>query len=133
MDIALLYLSADRQTIEYAGANRSLYHISNGELKEYKGDKFPIGGLQDEGTRKFTNQAIAVQPGDRLFIFSDGYADQFGGPKGKKLMVKNFQNHLLQSLHMGIEAQGIYMQDVFQNWKADAEQVDDILLIGIEI
>ena len=133
MDMALLYLSRDRKILEFAGANRPVYWMRNNQLTEIKGDKFPIGGLQDEHERVFNRHTLEVSPGDRAYIFSDGFADQFGGPKGKKYMVKNFQNEIIASSNADMEQQGIYLHKTFLTWKGDLEQVDDILVIGVEV
>jgi ligand-binding sensor domain-containing protein/serine phosphatase RsbU (regulator of sigma subunit) len=127
--------------LEYAGANRALWMFrqsGNGELQVTKPDKFPIGGLQMEEHRKFTNHTLEVHKGDMIYIFSDGYADQFGGDKpgkvgGKKFMVKNFEKLLSSIRHLPMKEQHEILRKNFMDWKASYEQVDDVLVIGFRI
>jgi len=133
MDIAFMAIHKSMKTVEYAGANRPLYLIRNGVITETKGDKFPIGGLQYEGERTFTNKTVEVQDGDSLYMFSDGYADQFGGEKGKKFMVKNLQNTLLQIQSKPIHDQKNILDTTIEMWRGSLEQIDDILVIGVQV
>jgi serine phosphatase RsbU (regulator of sigma subunit)/Tfp pilus assembly protein PilF len=133
MDIALISLDKDFSKLEYAGANRPLYLIRDGELKDTKGDKFPIGGLQYEKERKFSNHVIDLLSGDTLYLCSDGYADQFGGEKGKKFMVKNLQRTLVEIQPIPMREQKIRLDAVLESWKRGHEQIDDILVIGLRV
>ena len=102
MDIVLLSINFQENIVEFAGANNPLYHIRNGELTEIKGDKFPIGIFIGEEVKHFTNHEIQLQKGDTLYLFTDGYADQFGGPKGKKFKYNQFKSTLLQMQHLNL-------------------------------
>ena len=128
-------LSIDNCQLEYAGAMRPLYLIRNGknELQEIKGDKLPVGGMQTEKERKFTNHAIQLNAGDTIYIFTDGFTDQFGGAKGKKFMAKKFQNFILSIQDMTMTKQRKAINKTLKEWKGNLEQVDDILIIGIKI
>ncbi len=133
MDLALIAIHKDFSKLEFAGANRPLYLIRNGQLFDTKGDKFPIGGLQYEQERKFNTHVIELMKGDAVYIFSDGYADQFGGVKGKKFMVKNLQRTLIEAQSMSMQNQKNKLDFTIESWKGHHEQIDDILMIGVKI
>lgn len=133
MDIALIAWNKKENTIEYAGANRSLYVVREGDIVEYKSDKNPIGGMQTEDTRRFTNRQIAIQTNDMVYMFSDGYADQFGGPKGKKFMLKKLMQTFVDIHQKDCVEQKKCLDDTFAEWKGDQEQIDDILVMGIRM
>lgn len=133
MDIALCAFNRKTNEFEYAGAYNPLWLIRNGELIEYKANKFPIGNLKAGENKKFTNHVIPLQKGDTLYVFSDGYADQFGGVAGKKFKYSTFKKILLDSQHLTMEEQGDYINKVIEDWKGTLEQVDDILVIGTRL
>ena len=133
MDIALVAIDKKMKTLEYAGANRPLYYVRNSALNEVKSDKFPIGGFQNEEERKFTNNIVDLQKNDVVYLFSDGYADQFGGAHGKKFMVKNLKNSLLEISKLKVMDQQSELNKLFENWRGGTEQVDDVLVVGIKI
>jgi serine phosphatase RsbU (regulator of sigma subunit) len=132
MDIALLRFDSSKRHLQYAGAYRPLFVVRKGELMEYKANKFPIGNAQQERS-SFDNNEITLESGDMCYIFTDGYADQFGGNKGKKFMMKNFGDVLKKASTMDIAEQEKYLDREFEQWKNDHEQVDDVLVIGIRI
>ena len=130
MDIALL--SMENNKLEFAGANNPLIHIRNGNLTEYKGDKQPIGIY--EGTPKpFANITLEVQTGDSVYLYTDGYADQFGGHQNKKFKYSQLKELLTTIAELPIEKQKEKLKINFEAWKANNEQVDDVLVIGIKI
>lgn len=133
MDIALCSFDLQHNKLIFAGANRPLWLIRRGELETFASDKFPIGGLQIERSRPFTNRTIDLLQGDTIYIFSDGYADQFGGDAGKKLMTKKFKEILLSIQDQPMAAQGDYLMQFIKEWMGPHEQVDDLLVIGIRI
>jgi ligand-binding sensor domain-containing protein/serine phosphatase RsbU (regulator of sigma subunit) len=140
MDIALCSLNEEGNILEYAGANRPLWIFrKNKEGEEsfemIKANKFPIGGmeLQENEKRRFTNHSIAVEKGDMIYLFSDGYADQFGGARGKKFMVGNMQKLIADIHHKSVKEQEKLLLNAFQEWKGDLEQIDDVLVIGFRI
>ncbi len=133
MDIALLSIDFDNNKIEYAGAFNPLYHIRDNELQQISADKFPIGAFVGEELNKFTNHDIKVKSGDVLYIFSDGYPDQFGGPKNKKFMSKRFREMLLEIHGQPMKEQKQILSKRIHDWMGDNTQVDDILIIGIRI
>jgi serine phosphatase RsbU (regulator of sigma subunit) len=121
-------------TISYAGANRPLWIIRKdaNTLEEIKATKTAIGGLTDDN-QEFQQHEIKLNKGDTIYLTSDGYADQFGGPKMKKLMTGNFKEMLLGIQNMSIDKQHDYLNTFITDWRNDIEQVDDILVIGIKI
>lgn len=133
MDISICTFDLKNNTVEYAGANRPLWLVRNNELVQYRPDKYPIGGLQIERLDKFSNNVIQLQKNDTIYLFSDGYADQFGGERGKKMMVKRFKNTVLSIQNKSMREQEQYLKEFFEKWKGNSEQVDDVLVIGIRI
>jgi len=153
MDMALSIIDWESNQFEFAGANNPLYIISkdtkkvdsaNGEDKEIepvmngendynlfeiKPDKMPIGYYIK--TNDFTNHVIEIVKGDIIFMFSDGYADQFGGEEGKKFKYKKFKSLLLEMAHLPIEQQQLQIDNTFEEWKKGYEQLDDIIVVGI--
>jgi serine phosphatase RsbU (regulator of sigma subunit) len=133
MDIAMLSFDLnDRRKLQYAGAYRSLCIVRNGEMIEYKANKFPIGNASQE-RENFTNNEIELEKGDMCYFFTDGYADQFGGEHGKKFMVKKFHKLLIEYSSLDVYDQERYLDSAIEAWRGDHEQVDDILVIGIRI
>ena len=118
--------------LEFAGANNPLYLIRNGELIETKADKQPIGYEQGKD-QPFTKHEIQLQKGDTIYIFSDGYQDQSGGPRNKKFMKKQFRQLFLDIQGKSMQEQKEILDNTIEAWKGDLEQVDDILVIGIEV
>lgn len=133
MDIALCAFNRKTNVLEYAGAFNPLWLIRNGEFTEIKADKFPIGNLKSGENKVFTNHSIQLVPGDTLYIYSDGFADQFGGPVGKKFKYSAFKKLLLDTQHLSMEEQGELLNKTIENWKGELEQVDDILVIGTRL
>ena len=118
-------------SLQYAGAYRPLFLVRNGELSEIKGDRFSIGGLQIDRKRKFTNHTLDIQKGDSIYIFTDGFVDQFGGVKGKRFMSKRFKEFLQDIQDVNIREQGKVLDETIEKWRGNEEQIDDILVIGI--
>ncbi len=133
MDLSLISIHNQLRTVEFAGAFNPVYYIHNKQLTEIKGDKLPIGVNEDGVGDEFTNHALPVFKGDMLYIFSDGYADQFGGPKGKKFKYKQMQDIMITISELPLEIQHQKLKQAFNDWKGNQEQVDDILVIGVRI
>ncbi len=129
MDIALC--SLDGQKLSYAGANNPLWLIRNGEIIETKADKQPIGKF--EGFKNFTTHEIDLQKGDTIYVFSDGYADQFGGEKGKKFKTKALRELLLNIQSKSMTEQKEIINQRFETWRGKFEQIDDVCFIGVRI
>jgi serine phosphatase RsbU (regulator of sigma subunit)/HAMP domain-containing protein len=132
MDMTLCIYDPETRMVDMAGANNSLYLYRKGELIEYKADKLPIGYVEGKA-RNFTNNRIQLEVGDTLYLFSDGYADQFGGPKGKKFMVGQFRNFLTQIHLLPLDEQLRTLDATIEQWRGNLEQVDDILVIGFRV
>lgn len=132
MDIAICTVNKTDKEIEFAGANRHLAYFRKGkEMELIKGNKFGIGGLHSEdSTIQFTNHAIAYSEGDVIYMFTDGYADQFGGARGKRMMTRNLFKILERSLSFGLEEQENVLIHWLDKWQNNLEQTDDILLLG---
>lgn len=132
MDIALLKFNNDFSELEFSGANRPLFLIREGTLIEYKADKTAIAGFTADN-QEFSSTKIKLQKNDALFIFTDGYADQFGGDAGKKFMSKNLKDLLISISHLSCIEQKQKIEIAFNDWKKSYEQVDDVLIIGMKI
>ena len=133
MDMALCRIDRAQREIIFAGAYRPLYWVHDGQLTVINGDRKPIGGSHFDPERTFTSHRIAYHPGDRIYLFSDGYVDQFGGPDRKKFMTPRFNALLLGEQHHGMDAQAEVLARVFDEWKGKEEQVDDVCVVGLEM
>ena len=132
MDICLCKIDVKNRRVEYAGANNALYIIKNdGEFNSIKPNKQPIG--QFDHRTPFTTHHIELQKGDAIYLFTDGFADQFGGTNGKKLKYKPFKNELISSNHLGLSKQLTILDKFFDEWKGEYEQVDDVCVIGVRL
>lgn len=129
MDIA--FCSLKDNMLQYAGANNPLWIVRNGELLEFKANKQPIGRF--DNSVSFTTHSIDLQKGDMIYIFTDGYPDQFGGEKGKKLKAKAFKNILKEICDEELNYQQEILATKFREWKGDLEQVDDVCILGLRI
>jgi serine phosphatase RsbU (regulator of sigma subunit) len=133
MDITIIAIHKHSNEVLFAGANNSIYLISNNELKQIKGDKFPVGAFIEDKIQKFSSKSFTVGKGDSIFLFSDGFADQFGGLKGKKYKYLPFQEKLKSVVDCPVAEQNSILKKEFADWKGAHEQVDDVLVIGIKI
>ena len=154
MDIALCAMTKDRSKLMYAGAKNPLYLIRSKEkfnpdelpmsavvkkenencvLLEIKGDKFPIGDVSEGVFQPFTNHEINLKKGDQITIFSDGYADQFGGPKHKKFNYSRFKSLLVETYSTTQSVQEQRLIEAFDDWKGESDQIDDVLVISLRI
>ncbi len=131
MDISLCLFNSATNEIMWAGANNPLWYVANGEIKEITANKQPIG--IHENRTKFTTHVLNLQAGDFIFLFTDGYADQFGGPKGKKFKYKQLENIILTNYSKTPQDQRSILETAIDSWKGDLEQIDDITIIGIGI
>ena len=132
MDITFCVLDTKTKILQYSGANNPLYLIQNGELKEIKGDRMPIGYYPNEKP-SFTNHEIQLKDGDIFYLFSDGFMDQFGGKKGFKYKASNFQNKLLEIHNKPMIIQKDILEQELKNWMKGHEQTDDILVMGVRV
>ena len=133
MDIAICTIDLKTFRLSFAGANRPLWVIRQNELIVTRPDKFPIGGLQVARERVFTDNNIQLTTGDTFYLFTDGFANQFGGKDGKKMMTSKFKSLLLSIQHLEMTAQEQYLKNYFEDWKGNNDQVDDVLVIGVRV
>ena len=142
LDVSLCAIDTEKRTLEYAGANNSIYIIRNENfddnltekkpsLIEIKADRQPISIYINE--KPFTNHIINLTQNDTIYLFSDGYADQFGGVKAKKFMTKRFKNLLVDINHKTLDEQKNILIQKHNDWKGNLKQIDDILVMGIKI
>ncbi|MEO8760452.1 MAG: tetratricopeptide repeat protein [Bacteroidia bacterium] len=131
MDISLLAINKNKQQIYWSGANNRLWYISDGVLKEIKPDKQSIG--QTDNPTPFTTHMLDLQKGDTFYLMTDGYADQFGGDKGKKFKYKQLEMLLINNSAKSLEEQKELLNKSFEDWKGNLGQVDDVTIIGIKI
>jgi serine phosphatase RsbU (regulator of sigma subunit) len=132
MDIGYCCIDTENFTLTYAGAKRPLYIIRDGILTEVKGDNQSIGGHTDRDA-DFEIYRFKLREGDALYMFSDGYTDQFGGKKGKKYSSKRFKQTLLAIQNLDMQEQKNFLAKEINEWKQGLEQVDDICVLGFRI
>jgi serine phosphatase RsbU (regulator of sigma subunit) len=132
MDISIIKLSLKSNQLSFAGANRPLYFVRNGELTETKANKVAIGGHMQEEEKNFTNHVFELQKGDTIYLSSDGFADQFS-PNDKKLMTKKFKEILLSIQHLSMPEQEKFLEQYISEWRGIMEQTDDVLVIGFRV
>jgi serine phosphatase RsbU (regulator of sigma subunit) len=132
MDMALCSYDPSRMVLEYAGANCPLYLVRNGEVLQFAPDKNAIGSFELNGF-SFTDHRIRLEQGDMIYVFSDGYADQFGGPKGKKYLYRRFRELLVSVSLEPTVVQRERIHAEFSTGRGAHEQVDDILVIGVRV
>lgn len=132
MDISLCVWNKIDNTLEFSGAHNPIWILSNGELNEVKADKMPIGSYIDNVT-SFNSTIIQLQAGDIIYMSTDGYADQFGGPKGKKLKYKTMLELMIANSKEPMSKQKEILESYFESWRQNYEQVDDVSVIGVRV
>jgi len=133
MDIALCNIDLNKREIQFSGAHRPLYIINSKKeivLREINPDRFGIGGLMKVNP-KFTNHELKIDDYDTIYLFSDGFADQFGGPKERKFMTRQFKDFLCSVQDLTMDEQHKVIEQELNTWQGDLEQTDDILVMGI--
>jgi len=130
MDGILLCFNKSKNEIYYAGANNAPY-LMNGTLQELDTDNMPVGS--GEKNDSFSHHAVSFQAGNILYLYTDGFADQFGGPKGKKFKYKPLNDLLSANSNKPLTEQKTILEKTFLDWKGSLEQVDDILVIGVRL
>jgi len=130
MEMALCIVDIESNMLQYSGAFRPMYLIRNEEMHIFKGDKMPIGIYNDEAI-SFSNKELQIQENDIIYLFSDGYADQIGGPKRKTFRSKRLKKLLLDIHEKPMKEQKASLENVFEEWRRGVEQIDDILVMGI--
>lgn len=134
MDMALVAINMEKMELQYAGANNPIYIVRKKQFIEIKADKQAIGAdTENADVKVFTNHVFQLEKDDCIYLFTDGYADQFGGPLGKKFKYKKFQELLVEIQDNTIEEQKHVLNYHHEQWKGSLEQVDDILVIGVRM
>ena len=132
MDMAFCRMDKNESKLSFSGAFNPLYLIRNKEIREYKGSRRPVGFFVGKGI-PFEKEVVDIQKGDLLYIFSDGYADQFGGPKGKKFMFGKFKKLLLSIHEKEMAEQKTILDNTLKDWMKGYEQIDDICVMGVRV
>jgi PAS domain S-box-containing protein len=130
MDVSIISINRKTGRMHYAGAFRPMIIVRQGQSMELKASRFPLGFYNDV-EKIFEEQVILLQPGDMLYLFTDGFIDQFGGEENKKLNKRNFKELLKTVAEMPLAEQEAFLEYSFNNWKQETEQTDDVLVIGI--
>ncbi len=131
IDMALCIFSNDSREFQYSGANRPLFIVRDGELREIKPDKMPIG-LAPLREESFTNKIVSFNKEDMFYLFSDGFPDQFGGINDKKFRYSQFRGLITRVAPLIASEQKRIVDDEFANWKGDAQQIDDVMVFGFK-
>jgi len=131
IDMSLVVFNDETGELQFAGANNPIYHVRDGELKQIKGDLMPVGinAIEEES---FSNHTIQLVSEDMIYIFSDGFADQFGGKHNKKFKYGPFRELLTGIAHLDLSIQKQKLFSEFYDWKGNMDQVDDVLVMGIK-
>lgn len=131
MDIALCIIDQDTETLQYSGAYNPLYLVRKGELLIYSPDHMPVGvHVMEE--KSFANHEVKLEEGDAIYLFSDGFADQIGGPANKKFMYSNFRSLLLKIHNLPMGEQKVVLERTLHDWMGKRKQIDDILVMGVK-
>ncbi|OJJ20964.1 hypothetical protein BKI52_10335 [marine bacterium AO1-C] len=133
MDLSIAVIDYKQKKLEFAGAKNALLYIQNGEMKELKGDKFSVGGEQREQERIYTKQTISLEAPTTIYLYSDGFQDQFGGTDNKKFLKSRFRELLFQYHKLPMEEQHHRLEDALHQWMDGYEQIDDILVLGTTV
>ncbi len=133
MDVSFCQWNKKDNILYFAGAEHVLFHIRNNQINEIKGNRFSVGIDFREEEENFTTHTIQLLPQDVIYIFTDGYADQFGGIEGKKFKYRRLRHLFLNIYKLPVEQQKAALEDTFETWKGNNEQVDDILIIVLKI
>lgn len=134
MDVSLVCIDKKKKEISFAGAKNPLLYIQNGAINKIKGDKIAIGGSQQKHKIDFLEHKISYKDAPiHVYLYTDGFQDQFGGENGRKLMSKNFENQLFEMHTLGFNVQENYLDAFFSDWKGKNAQVDDVLVIGVHL
>ncbi len=133
MDLGVIALNVTKKEMIFSGAKNPLYFVRNGEIREIRGSKFPIGGLQYQVPKHYESEAIVLQSGDTFYLSSDGFQDQFGEAANRKYMKKRFRNYLHTISTLPMAEQAEKMKFEFESWKGKMLQTDDVLVVGVRV
>lgn len=133
MDLAMGAIDMETNKLHFSGAKNPIYVVQNGELTVLKGDPHAIGYDANQETPKFSDQSVQLNPGDAIYVASDGFQDQFGGAKGKKFKLRPFKRLIVEASKLPIEEQKVLFEHTFLDWMGDEEQIDDVCVLGVRI
>lgn len=133
MDIAIVVIDVLKSEIQFSGAQRPLLFITKDTMKEFKGDRHPVGGSTYGSNKRFNLVTIPYKPNDSIYLFSDGFADQFGGEKNKKFKYSKLKELIFSGRKVGMEDQKDLIQEALDIWQGNNDQVDDICLFGLRL
>ena len=133
MDVAILALDEVARKVYFSGAKNPFWYVRNDQIHQVKGSKFPIGSRQYRTSKVFETFTMDMQEGDRYYIFTDGFQDQFGGASGRKYMRKYFRNFLLEISKEPMTTQKQLLETELRDWQGDNQQTDDILIMGVKV
>jgi serine phosphatase RsbU (regulator of sigma subunit) len=133
MDISIVVIDKENMIMNFAGANNPAYLARNGLLNKIEADRMPVGYNKKLNRIGFKNKFVKIKMDDSVYIFTDGYADQFGGTHNKKFNVRRFKELLIHLQKFPINEQQFVAEKILMKWQKDQMQIDDILLIGIQI
>ncbi len=133
MDAAICLVDPIAQTLEFAGANNPMVYIQHGEMHIVKGDRSAVGGASTDRNHRFAKHSLCIKEETWVYLFSDGYQDQFGGVEGRKFLSKNLRNLLLDIHTQPFEQQKQHLSETLDQWKGDTAQIDDVLVIGFKV
>jgi serine phosphatase RsbU (regulator of sigma subunit) len=129
IDMAFCLINNQKNSMEFSGAFNPIYLIRDKNLHEFQGDKMPVG-IGSEQEKPFTNNHIALEEGDMIYLFSDGFVDQFGGNEEKKFKYRPFRELLISLSHLSVIEQKLKLAQTFESWKGNLKQLDDVLVLG---
>jgi serine phosphatase RsbU (regulator of sigma subunit) len=132
IDMSICFFDKNLKQVQFAGAFNPVYIVRNNNLVQLEGDKMPIG-VSAEFENSFTNKQFELEPNDMVYLFSDGFPDQFGGPDGKKYKYNKFRELLIKCSSMPVSEQKMIIIDEFTEWKGNLPQLDDMTMVGIKI
>ncbi len=133
MAVSIALVNKKKMTLKYAGANQNSIIVRNGQLIDLECDKYPVGGAHYNPQRNYSTKTVLLEQDDALYLFSDGFKDQFGGPQNKKFLGSNFYKLLIEHSRKSMDIQKQIILDVFKKWRGDFEQIDDVSLVGLKI
>jgi len=133
MDLSIIAIHKHKNIVEFAGAMNQMFFIRDDKITEIKGDRFSVSPVNYLTYGSFTNHVINIEENDMIYLFSDGYVDQFGGPDDKKFKYRRFRHMLLNNYEKPLQEQKEILRRVINTWRGTLEQIDDILVIGIRI
>ena len=130
--MAFVMYNTETMNLQFAGAYNPLYIVRNNELIEIPADRMPVG-VHIKHNKSFTNQHVKLEKNDSVYLFSDGYIDQFGGEKGRKFLKKRFQHLILEISDKNMDEQREIIDTIFNSWKENQDIVDDVLVMGFKV